>query len=98
MESVNNVNNLFFVDANVSNFKLTFFQASGSSKKSQTKRTSEIQSATMKYLKDLKDSAKDVASGFVKTLNEDGNAGISDTTRDEWTTELKEIIEEGIKE
>jgi len=53
VSSINNANNLYFVAAKVNNFKLTFFQANGASKKSKDKRTEEIQSATMKYVKDL---------------------------------------------
>jgi hypothetical protein len=98
VESINNVNNLFYVDEQVNRFKLTFFQANGASKKSKNKRPGKIQSATMKYLKDLQDSAKDVASGFVNTLNKNGMAGISDTTTLKWTTEHKVIIEGAITE
>ena len=98
IESVNNANNLYFVDENVNRFKLTFFQKAGASESSKNKRTGEIQSATMKYFKDIRPLAKDVAAGFVKVLNQDGSAGISVKTKDQWTKELLKIIDGAITE
>ena len=96
LSSINRVNNLYFVDAKVNNFKLNFFREGGASLMSTSKRNANIQSATMKYLKDLAFSAEDVASGFVTLLNKQGGAGISSTTERKWSAELEKIIDDAV--
>jgi hypothetical protein len=98
VDSVNNANNLFYVESSVNSFKLNFFRTGGASQKSKSKRPSEVQSATMKYLKKIEPLAGGVASGFVKVLNEKGKAGISQTTEGDWTAQLKKIITDAINE
>jgi hypothetical protein len=97
LDAINNANNLYYVDTRVNALKAQFFRANEASPHTIQSQPQIVQSATMKYLKDLSNMAQTVAADLVKGLNDFAGADINEDVTSDWTVELAQIVETAIK-